>query len=89
MPRPHPSLREGEGLVKNGNIPGPEAGIWESQSDRSICNYRIPHDQRARCVSISPALACIIEAKIEKKKSFPIQKVEKAIYREICAHAWV
>ena len=38
VPRPHPSLREGEGLVKNGNIPGPEAGIWESQSDRSICN---------------------------------------------------
>ena len=38
VPRPHPSLREGEGLVKNRNIPGPEAGIWESQSDRSICN---------------------------------------------------
>ena len=38
VPRPHPSLREGEGLVKNGNIPGPEAGIWESQSDPSICN---------------------------------------------------
>ena len=33
VPRPHPSLREGEGIVKNGNIPGPEAGIWESQSD--------------------------------------------------------
>ena len=27
-----------EGLVKNGNIPGPEVGIWESQSDRSISN---------------------------------------------------
>ena len=38
VPRPHTSLREGEGLVKNGNIPGPEAGIWESQLDRSICN---------------------------------------------------
>ena len=36
------SLAEGWGLetrlVKNDNIPGPEAGIWESQSDRSICN---------------------------------------------------
>ena len=39
VPRPHPSAREIEkGLVKNDNIPGPEAGIWESQSDRSICN---------------------------------------------------
>ena len=37
VPRPHPSARE-KGLVKNDNIPGPEAGIWESQSDRSICN---------------------------------------------------
>ena len=55
VPRPHPSLLEGEGLVKNGNIPGPEAGIWESQSDCSICNQRIPYDHRARRVSISPA----------------------------------
>ena len=38
VPRPHPSLHKGEGLMKNGNIPGPEAGIWESQSDHSICN---------------------------------------------------
>ena len=37
VPRPHPSAKE-KGLVKNDNIPGPEAGIWEFQSDRSICN---------------------------------------------------
>ena len=37
VPRPHPSARE-KGLVKKDNIPGPEARIWESQSDRSICN---------------------------------------------------
>ena len=37
LPRPLPSARE-KGLVKKDNIPGPEVGICESQSDRSICN---------------------------------------------------
>ena len=39
VPRPHPSSSAKEkGLVKINNIPGPEAGISESQSDHSICN---------------------------------------------------
>ena len=61
--------------MKYGNIPGPEAGIWESQSDRSFCNYRIPHDHRACRVSISSAylqLACIKETIIENEDvSYP------------------
>ena len=31
VPRPHPSARE-KGLVKNDNIPGPEARIWNAVS---------------------------------------------------------